>query len=88
METKKAIALRYKPDEDNAPKVIAMGKGEIAEKILSIAAQNGVPVVVKPQLADQLIKLELNHEIPEELYTVVAQILAYIYKLEDRLNNK
>lgn len=85
METKKAIALRFKP-EDNAPKAIALGKGEIAEKILEIAAQKGIPVVAKPELADKLINIELNQEIPVELYQVIAEILAYVYSLENTKN--
>jgi flagellar biosynthesis protein len=87
MKQKKAVALRFKP-EDNAPKAIALGKGEIAEKILAIAAQKGVPVVVKPELVDKLINLELNQEIPVELYEIIAEILAYIYRLEDSCKNK
>lgn len=86
MNSKKAIALSYKPEE-NAPKVIALGRREIAEQILAIATEKGVPIMVKPELADKLIELELNQEIPLELYEVVAEILAYVYRLEDLTKN-
>lgn len=81
---KKAVALKYNFD-DNAPKAIALGKGEIAEKILGIALEKGVPVVTKPELVDKLIKLELNQEIPLEFYEIVAEILAFVYGLEQNI---
>jgi len=87
MKQTKAVALRYNP-EDNAPRTIALGEGQIAENILRIAAQKGVPVMVKPELVDKLINNELNQEIPLELYEVVAEILAFIYRLENNTNKK
>jgi len=84
MVHKKAVALKYST-HDNAPKVVAIGKGEMAERILSIAAKNGVPVLNKTELVDKLITLELNQEIPMELYEVVAEILAFVYQLEKRI---
>jgi len=82
MKRRKAVALKYNPN-DSAPRAIALGKGEIAEKILSIAAQKGVPVVTNPDLVDKLINLELNQEIPIELYEIIAEILAFVYRLEN-----
>ncbi|NLW24988.1 MAG: type III secretion system protein [Clostridia bacterium] len=76
---KKAAALRYK-EGDNAPKIIGLGKGEIAEKIIAIARENNIPIVVNPPLSETLTFLELGQEIPPELYRVVAEILAFIYK--------
>jgi len=81
---KKAVALKYNPLE-SAPKAVALGKGEIAEKILAIAAEKGIPIVIKPEIVDRLIDFDLNQEIPPELYEVVAEILAFIYKLDKRV---
>ncbi|MDK2822948.1 MAG: flagellar biosynthesis protein [Clostridia bacterium] len=80
---KKAVALKYECG-DNAPKVVALGKGEIAEKILSLASEKGVPILSKPVLVDKLIELELQQEVPPELYEVVAEVLAFIYKLSKK----
>lgn len=79
-----AAALRYKTQEDDAPKIVAKGKGRIAEKILALAEEHDIPVRKDPDLIEALMKLELNEYIPEELYKVVAEILAFIY----RMNNK
>ena len=77
---KKAVALRYKPDRDNAPKVVAKGAGELAKRIIEIAKKHGIPVEENAPLADVLFKLELNQEIPPELYLAVAEILAFVYR--------
>ena len=67
-EIKKASALAYTPGEDKAPKVIASGKGVIAEKILEVAKEVKIPVVEDAHLADTLDKLRVGSEIPAELY--------------------
>ena len=73
---KKAAALAYNPGENNAPKVIASGKGIIAEKIVEKAREQKIPVVEDAHLADTLVKVRLGSEIPEELYEVVAEVLS------------
>jgi flagellar biosynthesis protein len=78
---KKAVALRYKANEDRAPKITAKGQGPLAEKILDLARQHGVPVRQDADLMEMLSGLELNAEIPPETYVVVAEILAWIYRL-------
>ncbi len=78
-EDKKAVALRYKINEDNAPKVVAKGRGFLAEKIEEIAEEYDIHIEKNPELASSLYRLNLNEEIPEELYEAVAKILAYIY---------
>jgi len=83
MPRKKAVALKYVPEKNNAPKVIALGQGEIAEKIILLAEKKGVPTISKPALVDKLIHFEINQEIPPELYEVVAEVLAFIYKLDN-----
>lgn len=76
-----AIALGYDPDKDNAPRVLASGQGKVAEQIIALAHQNGVPIREDPVLAMALSGVDINAEIPPELYTVVAEILAYIYRI-------
>ncbi|MBS3900510.1 MAG: EscU/YscU/HrcU family type III secretion system export apparatus switch protein [Dethiobacter sp.] len=77
-ERKKAIALRYQQDRDQAPRVVAAGAGYLAEKILEIAHKNGISVREDSVLAEALSLLEPGSEIPEELYLAVAQILVEI----------
>lgn len=80
MKEKKAAGLRY-TKSDKAPKVIAIGRGEIANKIIHIAQKKGVPIYDDPELVDKLVALNLNQEIPPEIYEVVAEVLAFIYHL-------
>jgi len=77
---KQAVALSYAPDQAAAPVVKAKGKGEVAERIVALAAEHGVPVREDPTLVEVLSKLDLNQEIPPELYQLVAEILSFIYK--------
>ena len=81
-ETKKAIALRYDHEKESVPTVIAKGKGQIAEGIIETANQHGVYIQEDPALLELLSKLEINQQIPEELYEAVAEIFAFIYKLD------
>lgn len=83
---KTAVALQYEKGYD-APKVIATGKGIIAEKIIEKAGQNEVPVYKDEKLAKSLSSLEIGDEIPPELYEVVAEILVFVDKM-DRLKGK
>ncbi len=69
---RKAAALRYSPEKNNAPEVVAVGKGEIASKIIENAKENNVPVYEDESLANDLSKLKPGLEIPRELYEVVA----------------
>lgn len=82
-EIKVAAALSYKAGEDNAPKVVAKGKGEIAKKIIEKAKEAKIPVYKDENLAQSLVHLSLGSEIPVELYDVVAQVLAFIGRMED-----
>lgn len=79
---KKAAALSYEPGEDNAPKVVASGKGVIAEKIIEKAKEANIPVYEDEHLAEALTSIRLGSEIPEELYDVVAEVLAFISRLD------
>lgn len=78
---KKAVALRYKAGEDRAPKVTAKGEGLLAQKILDLAREHGVPIREDADLMEILSGLELNAEIPPETYVVVAEILAWVYRM-------
>jgi len=74
-----AIALRYNPEKDKAPVVVAKGKGVVAEKIIEIARQYGVPIFRKPELARALYPaVEVGKEISPQFYKAVAEIIAYV----------
>lgn len=78
---KTAVAISYDP-ADMAPKVVATGKGRIAEKIIEAAKDADVPVHEDSKLADTLSKLEIGEFIPPELYEVVAEILVFVDEME------
>jgi flagellar biosynthesis protein len=77
---KKATALRYEKETDSAPRLVAKGSGIIADKILQLAKEHNIPVKEDPHLVEVLAELDLNQEIPPELYRAVAEILAFIYR--------
>ena len=75
-----AAALRYEQGKQKAPAVVAKGSGIVAEKIIEMAKSYGIPLQENPELIQVLMKLEINQEIPAEIYQVVADILAMIYR--------
>lgn len=82
---KKAAALKYnRKDQQGAPRVVALGKGNVAKKIIEKAQENGIPLYEAPVVVEKLIELDINQEIPEDLYQTVAEILAYIYRLTQK----
>lgn len=83
---KKAVALSYDPN-DQAPQVIASGKGELAERIIKRAEEHAVPTYVDEGLAETLMHLDIGDYIPPELYGVVAEILVYVDNM-DRIKDK
>lgn len=83
---KQAIALEYDPS-DEAPRVIASGRGYLAEKIIEKAKESDVPVHRDDKLADTLSRLEIGDMIPPELYEVVAEILVFVDAM-DKLKSK
>lgn len=83
---KTAVAVAYQPG-DTAPKILAAGKGAIAERIIETAKENDVPFYQDNQLADTLAKLEIGSTIPPELYEVVAEILVFVDDM-DRMKSK
>ncbi|WP_379126486.1 EscU/YscU/HrcU family type III secretion system export apparatus switch protein [Paenibacillus sp. sgz500958] len=81
---KKAVALKYVPGQSDAPVVIAKGQGAVADMILQKAKENGIAVQEDAALVEVLSKLDLDQQIPPELYQLVAEILSYVYR-SDRL---
>jgi flagellar biosynthesis protein len=86
--TDKAIALRYNEDESTAPKVIASGKGLIAEKIIKTAREAGIHIQEDANLVELLSKVPVGDEIPVELYQTVAEVLAFVYKVNEKFKQK
>ena len=80
MTAKQAVALKYQPETDTAPKVVAKGERKLAEQIVALGREHGVPVVEDELLARLLFPLVPGQAIPEELYEPVAKILAYVAK--------
>ncbi|WP_042199146.1 EscU/YscU/HrcU family type III secretion system export apparatus switch protein [Paenibacillus camerounensis] len=77
---KKAVALKYNPGQSDAPVVVAKGQGVIADTILQKAKESGVAVQEDAALVEVLSKLDLDQQIPSELYNLVAEILSYVYQ--------
>lgn len=82
----KAVALGYNPEKDEAPRILASGKGKIAEEIISIAKKNGIPIQDDPILTAALMDIDINKTIPPDLYRVVAEVLSYIYRIQQKSN--
>ncbi len=85
---RKAVALTYDEEERLAPRVVAKGTGAVAGRILSSAQEHGIPIYQNKTLTSMLMAVELDREIPPELYQAVAEVLAYIYRLDQRLGSK
>lgn len=78
----KAVALKYVPEQQATPTVAAKGQGRIAEKIVEKARDHGIPVQEDASLVEVLSKLDLNDEIPPELYQLVAELLSFLYRAD------
>jgi flagellar biosynthesis protein len=86
MEKKpKAVALKYEKEKDAAPRIVAKGRGLVAEKIIEAARAHRVPLYEDKNLVQVLEALDLETEIPPELYRAVAEVLAFIYRLNGRM---
>jgi flhB domain protein len=81
---KKAVALGYNRSQDNAPKVLASGAGEIANKIIGLAKEHDIPIKEDPDLIEILSKVEVDQEIPPNLYKAVAEIFSFLYKITNK----
>lgn len=80
----KAVALKYRPKEDAAPKVVAKGTGTIAQKIIEVAKANNIPIKDDPVLVNMLSALSLYEEIPPSLYKIVAEIIVFLYQVNKK----
>jgi flagellar biosynthesis protein len=83
-ESRQVVALRYEPKRESVPRVVAKGRGYLADKILELAREHNIPIRQDRNLLQILSRLDLNDEIPPEIYKAVAEILAFIYRLSDR----
>jgi len=81
----KAVALKYEMKKDRAPRVVARGKGEIARKIIEIAKEHNIPLYEDKELSQVLEALDLDTEIPTELFRAVAEVLAFIYRMNKKV---
>ena len=81
---KTAVALRYDPLKDGVPKVAAKGSGAVADNIISLAKEHGIPVKDDPDLVEILSKLDIEEEIPSEVYVVIAELLAFVYSVNNK----
>ena len=79
---KQAVALKYDMQKDSAPRVVAKGKGHTAEHILEAAQKSSVPVYQNKTLVNMLMALDIDREIPPELYKAIAEVMAYVYKMD------
>ena len=84
----KVAALKYDPEKDRSPKLLAKGIGVIAEKILDLAKKYDIPIHEDDDLVNALSKLEIKTEIPSELYEAVAKVLAFLYETNKELSKK
>lgn len=84
----KAVALLYDKEKADAPQVIASGKGIIAQKIIETAKEAGVHIQADPDLAEILSKVPLGEEIPPELYQTIAEVLSFVYQMNDKFREK
>jgi len=82
---RRAVALRYDEGRDSAPTVVAKGRALLAERIIELAAEHGVTVYEAPDLVELLFGLDLDMQIPVELYQAVAEVLAFVYRMNGRL---
>ncbi len=83
-EPLQAVALHYDRQPQSSPKVVASGRGSLAEQIIAAARQAGVDIVEDPDLLEVLGRVPAGEEIPAELYQAVAEILAFIYRMNGR----
>ena len=82
-QIKQAAALTYDAGKDRAPKLAAKGSGFVAEKIIALAVKHGIPIRNDPALVQILSKLDIDEAIPPELYQAVAEVLAFVYQMNE-----
>ena len=83
-----AVSLQYNLGSNNAPKVTAKGQGWVAEKIIAMAQEQNIPIKKDKDLMELLEKIDVGQEIPEALYKIVAELLAWVYHLNKEYPGK
>jgi len=83
-KSKRAVGLKYQQSEGQAPTVVAKGFGDLADEIIALAKQSGILVHEDPHLSEFLAKLDLGQEIPDNLYHVIAELIAFSYVLQGK----
>lgn len=78
---KSAVSIKYNADRDGAPIVSAKGQGTVAERIIELARENNIPIKEDPDLVQVLSQVDINQEIPPNVYRVVAELLAFVYQV-------
>ena len=76
-----AAALRYQPSKDAAPQITGSGRGYVADRIIALAREHGIPIYDDPDLVEVLAQLDLGDVIPMNLYQVIAEVLVYVYRI-------
>jgi flagellar biosynthesis protein len=84
----KAVALLYDEKRRGAPEVVASGRGELAGRIIEVARKAGIQIVEDPDLVEILARVPLGEEIPMEVYQAVAEVLAFVYRVNGRYREK
>jgi flagellar biosynthesis protein len=84
----RSIALGYDPERDEAPRILASGQGWLSDKIIAVAREHDIPIRKDPFLVSALSALEIDETIPPELYKVVAEVLAYVYRISEKFREK
>ena len=87
-EIEKAVAILYDEQKGTSPRVVASGKGEVARRIIETAKEAGVHIQEDPNLVELLSKIKLGDEIPTELYQTVAEVLAFVYQVNEKFKYK
>lgn len=87
-QNRSAVSLKYDSRVNKSPLVTAKGKGLIADKIIALAKKNNIPIKEDPDLVQLLSQVDLNREIPASLYTVVAELLSFVYRLNNEYPSK
>ena len=87
-QNRSAVSLKYDSRINKSPVVTAKGKGLVAEKIIALAMENNIPIKEDPDLVQLLAQVDLNREIPASLYKVVAELLSFVYKLNNEYPSK
>ncbi len=80
----RVVALRYDREKEHAPRIVAKGSGHVAERIIEVARAHGVTIYEDKELIELLSKLELYEVIPTQLYQVIAEVLAFVYRLNKK----